>query len=69
MSSFERAYIQVRFKIVNYSLSGISITPDNVSTTPPSRIHTITITKEVIGNNCKIWNSRGDVKLRQVSFI
>jgi len=57
----QNSYVQMAFKILNFTLSGLDIDPKNISAFPATKA-TTTIEKTVSAKYYFIWNSLGKAR-------
>jgi len=59
----QNSFVKLRFKIIDDSLSGISVNTNSLMIDPkPSSKVQIQLSKEIVSNDYVIWNSLGDVR-------
>lgn len=57
----QNAYVNIHFKVADFTLSGCTIDARSVSLYPSTKCK-VTLAKELSASEYRIWNSHGDVK-------
>jgi AP-5 complex subunit mu-1 len=64
----KNSFVRLNYKILNQTISDIGLDPNSIVTSPASRWQGITIRRELVANNCIIYNSRGDIRYTSKSL-
>ena len=58
----KNSLVRLQYKLIGNTVSGLIIDPKTVSLNSSLKLESITIKKEVVSEDCVIYNSRGDVR-------
>ncbi|KAG2394267.1 hypothetical protein C9374_004031 [Naegleria lovaniensis] len=58
----KNSLVRLQYKLLNMSLSGVIIDPKTVSLNSSLKLEAVTIKREIVAEDCVIYNSRGDVR-------
>ena len=58
----KNALVRLQYKLLNSTVSGIMIDPKTISLNSTSKLEGITVKREIVSEDCVIYNSRGDVR-------
>lgn len=58
----KNSLVRLQYKLLNMSLSGVVIDPKTVSLNSSLKLEAVTIKREIVAEDCVIYNSRGDVR-------